>query len=77
MLYPTELLVHIQLGYPCIVAEKRFSVNKLPHIFCPMEHILSGRLRLEGGSAVRETDDSTVDLEDLLFEDEDWHPSER
>ena len=39
-------------------------------------HILSS-IVWRGGEYMRECDDVTVDLDDLIFDEEDYHPSER
>ena len=46
------------------------------HIFCKLRHILSG-LDLTGGNYMRECDDTTVDLDDLIFGEEEWSASQR
>ena len=39
-------------------------------------HILSG-IAGKGGNIMRESDDYTVDIEDLLYEEDEGGPSER
>ena len=46
------------------------------HIFCKLRHILSG-MNLTGGEYMRECDDTTVDLDDLIFDEDAGQPSER
>ena len=58
-----------------IVTKKYESVNTIPHIFYPLCHILS---RMEkGGNEMRETDDRTADIEDLLYDEDEGYPSQR
>ena len=59
-----------------IVPKKIKSVNTIPHIFCPAYHILS-RMDKRRGTKMRETDDRTADIEDLLYDEDEGHPSER
>ena len=62
--------------YPDIVPKKRLAVNQFRHIFCMPHHILSGRPQGRG-SKMLETDDPYADLDDLIFDQEEYHPSER
>ena len=59
----------------CIVTENYNGVNEFAALFSFPAHILSGKA-LQGGENMRECDDPTVDLEDLIYEEEFLH-SER
>ena len=59
-----------------IVTKKRRSVNTIPHIFRFPYHILS-RMEKRRGKTMRETDDRTADIEDLLYDEDGGYPSER
>ena len=50
--------------------------TEIPDIFWQIKHILSG-MDLTGGIDMRECDDTSVDLEDLLFDEDAGQPSER
>ena len=49
----------------------------IPGIFSGSAHILFGNEFLRGGSSMRECDDRDVDLDDLIFDPEDYHESQR
>ena len=71
-LYPTELLAHIFRNLN-IVTENSETVNKIRVIFSHGAHILSGKEVI----AVNENQNTNRDLDDLIFEDEDYAPSQR
>ena len=59
-----------------IVTKKIKSVNTIPHIFSSAYHILS-RMGKRRKRKMRETDDRTADIEDLLYDEDGGYPSER
>ena len=72
MLYPAELLAHM----PQYSNGKMFSCQQIAAHFLPAltYTIQNGK---KGGYAVKECDDYTVDIEDLLYDEDAGHPSER
>ena len=61
---------------PLIVTKKIKSVNTILHIFSSAYHILS-RMGKRRKRKMRETDDRTADIEDLLYDEDGGYPSER
>ena len=53
------------------------TVNKIREIFPPFVHILSGRPNGEEASTVNDTHNSEYDLDDWIFQDEEYQPSQR
>ena len=71
-LYPAELLVHTRILYP---QNKLLSTNSCgffapSHIYCQVSFV-------QGVKNMKECDDYTVDLDDLIFDPEEYHESER
>ncbi len=63
-------------GATNIVTKKIGSVNLFPHNFSPFRHILSSNAKMKRGAHMKESDDYSVDLDDLIFDEEDGRPSE-
>jgi len=60
----------------CIVPNFSSAVNKYRSIFYLSKHILLG-MPLKGVIAMQEQERPALDLDDLLFREEEHHPSER
>ena len=63
------------IGY--ILTKLMQSVKKKRHIFCGAAHILSGRVLEREGRYMRECNDPTVDLDDLIFDEDPPGDSQR
>ena len=63
------------IGY--ILTKLMQSVKKKRHIFCGAAHILSGRVLEREGRYMRECNDPTVDLDDLIFDEDTPGDSQR
>ena len=74
MLYTTELLGRI--SYRNIVTKNFQTVNKTRGIFSNLGHILSSSL-FERRIGMPENDENYADVDDLIFQDEEYSPSER
>lgn len=64
------------MGTYSIVTKNLRSVNKITHIFWLPRHILLGMSAGEV-ETMRECDDYSVDLEDLIYDEDGGYPSER
>ena len=71
-LYPGELRGRGYLLYPKKrkLSTKNSTFFGVGRIYCPERE-------LEGGDSMRECDDYSVDLDDLIFDEDDGQPSER
>ena len=79
-LYTTELLGHIQVAlYPKKQVVSRIEQGKKKkwvssHILVIAAYTVRNGV---GGDEMRESDDLTADLEDLIYDEDSGHPSER
>ena len=61
---------------PVIVTKKSCSVNKNREIIFHIQHILSGRI-WRGGENMEEKNERALDIDDLIFGEEETGPSQR